>query len=95
MRSATTRPPPSANTPAFGIRCPVARGLWKFSVHFACLGANHLQTNYAELGGRGRSSAARTLNMAAQNGSRRNRRHRATGLITQRSLVQIQPAQQG
>jgi hypothetical protein len=93
MRSATTRPPPSANTPAFGIRCPVARGLWKFSVTFACLGANHLQTNHADFGDMGRTSAARSPYGTAQNGSRRTRRHEPTGLITQRSLVQIQPAQ--
>ena len=60
---------------------------------FACLGANHLQTNHAELGGTGRSSAAGSPDRAARKGTRRNRRHEATGLITQRSLVQIQPAQ--
>jgi hypothetical protein len=60
---------------------------------FACLGANHLQTNHAEFDGTGRSSAARSPNWAAQDGSRRNRRHEPAELITQRSLVQIQPAQ--
>jgi hypothetical protein len=66
---------------------------WASGVGTACLGANHLQTNHAELGGTGRSSAARSPNGAARDGSRRNRRHEPTGLITQRSLVQIQPAQ--
>jgi hypothetical protein len=66
---------------------------WR-AVEPACLGANHLQTNHAELGGTGRSSAARSPDRTARNGTRRNRRHEATGLITQMSLVQIQPAQQ-
>jgi hypothetical protein len=59
----------------------------------ACFGANHLQTNHADFGGTGRHRTARTPNRAARNGSTRNRRHEPTGLITQRSLVQIQPAQ--
>jgi hypothetical protein len=59
----------------------------------ACLGANHLQTNHADFGGTERNSAARSPNRTARNGTRRNRRHESTGLITQRSLVQIQPAQ--
>jgi hypothetical protein len=37
---------------------------------------------------------ARSPDRAARDGTRRNRRHEPTGLITQRSLVQIQPAQQ-
>jgi hypothetical protein len=48
------------------------------------LGANHLQTNRAGHGGTGRSSAARTPNRTARDGTRRNRRHKPTGLITQR-----------
>jgi hypothetical protein len=50
-------------------------------------------THNAKLGGTGRSSAAGTPNRAARDDSTRNRRHEPTGLITQRSLVQIQPAQ--
>jgi hypothetical protein len=60
---------------------------------FSCLGANHLQTNHAVFGGTGRTSAARSPDRTARNGTRRTRRHEPTGLITQRSLVQIQPAQ--
>src|ERR671919_293304 len=60
---------------------------------WACLGANRLQTNHADFGGTRRTSAARSPDGAARNGTRRTGRHEVTGLITQRSLVQIQPAQ--
>jgi hypothetical protein len=52
----------------------------------ACLVAKtHLQTNHADFGGTGRTSAARSPDRTARNGTRRTRRHEATGLITQRS----------
>jgi hypothetical protein len=41
-----------------------------------------------------RTSAARSPDRAVRNGTRRTRRHEPTGLITHRSLVQIQSAQQ-
>ena len=52
------------------------------------------KTNHANFGGTARHRTARSPNRAVRNGTRRNRRHEheATGLITQRSLVQIQPA---
>src|ERR671918_1663474 len=52
-----------------------------------------LQTNHADFRGTGRTSAARSPDRAARNGTRRTGRHEVAGLITQRSLVQIQPAQ--
>jgi hypothetical protein len=52
-----------------------------------------MQTNHADFDGTGRTSAARSPDRTTRNGTRRTRRHEPTGLITQRSLVQIQPAQ--
>jgi hypothetical protein len=49
---------------------------------FACPGANHLQTNHADFGGTGRTSAARSPDRTVRNGSRRTGRHEPTGLIT-------------
>ncbi len=63
------------------------------SGRFACLDASRLQTNPADFRGTGRHRTARSPDRTARNGTRRTRRHEATGLITQRSLVQIQPAQ--
>ena len=60
----------------------------------ACSGAkNEMQTNHADFGGTARTSAVRSPDRAALNGTRRTGRHEVAGLITQRSLVQIQPAQ--
>jgi hypothetical protein len=52
-----------------------------------------MQTNRADFGGTGRTSAARNPDRSARNGTRRTGRHEVAGLIAQRSLVQIQPAQ--
>src|SRR5919106_6134134 len=50
-----------------------------------------VQTNHADFGGTGRTSAARSPDRTARNDTRRHGRHEIAGLITQRSL--IQPAQ--
>ena len=59
----------------------------------ACPGANEMQTNGADCGGTGRHGTARGPNGAARNGPSRHRTTPGRRLITQRSLVQIQPAQ--
>src|SRR5918996_1174388 len=56
---------PGARTSVFTVR---AEGFC--DTPFACLGANHLQTNHAELGGTGRSSAARSAEVAGSNPAR-------------------------
>jgi hypothetical protein len=91
IRTRSGRPvhAPFAHRVRTSCSAPCSRGA--SGVGTACLGANHLQTNHAELGGTGRSSAARSPNGTARDGSRRNRRHEPTGLITQRSLAQTSP----
>src|SRR5918996_2456895 len=60
---------------------------------FRCLGLllDLVQTNCKRTT---RTSAARTPNRTARDGTRRTRRHEATGLIIRRSLVRVQPAPQ-
>ena len=54
-----------------------------------------MQTNHADFGGSGRTSAARGRTERHGTAPDDTGRHEVAGLITKRSLVQIQPAQRG